>query len=48
MPKYVNVTKELPEMPLDLSSNYCDENIHVYAHPEKDKRSLPNGKVYVR
>ncbi|BFZ03507.1 hypothetical protein BsWGS_06545 [Bradybaena similaris] len=34
--KYVTVTKDLPEMPLDMSSNYHHEDVHIYAHPEQD------------
>ncbi|CAG5134844.1 unnamed protein product, partial [Candidula unifasciata] len=49
--KYVTVTKDLPEMPLDMSSNYNDEDVHIYAHPEKyipdmEENGTVNGKIY--
>lgn len=48
--KYVTVTKDLPEMPLDMSSNYHHEDVHIYAHPEQDipdmyENGTVNGKV---
>lgn len=44
-PKHDNVTKELPQMSTDYSTNHTDE-VHVYAHPdERSKSGVKNRPV---